>query len=121
MSKTPDKTDEQPPPAPDIASDGSTPDPTADLSYLDDPIEDPAYLDQPDDPTQLIYWQAGSFASALLANPRADQLLRLPSHLGPASIGHDLAEACWHIATAFNRRLDQLRQAAQNDTQEQAQ
>ena len=113
MSKTPA--------TPDIAGDGSAPDPTADLPYQDDPTSDLVYPAPPDDPIESVYWRATSFASALLANPRVDYLLRLKSHLEPASIGSDLADACWQMATAFNHRLGQLKQAAQNNTQEQAQ
>lgn len=71
---------------------------------------------------------AQSFAHAILANPRGDQLLRLPNTHNPEQMGTDLATACWGIALTFEQRVDQYKQAsveklieAQTPTQEPAQ
>jgi len=76
-----------------------------------DMVGQPAYPAPHEYRIHETHWRAGRFADALLANPRADQLLRL-GHLVPGELGHDLADACWHMAKAFNRHLDALKQAA---------
>ena len=63
------------------------------------------------DPIQENYWLATRFADALLANPRADQLLRLGNRT-PGEMGADLARACWNMAETFNRTLDNLKEFA---------
>lgn len=69
------------------------------------------YPDLDEDPIQQDYWRATRFADALLANPRADMLLRL-GNFTPGELGADLARACWHMAKAFNRTLDALKATA---------
>lgn len=95
MSKTPEPT-------------ATPPSATVDKADMVDQLVYPA----PDeDPIQQDYWRATRFADALLANPRADQLLRL-GNFTAGELGADLARACWHMAKAFNSTLDALKATA---------
>lgn len=98
MSKTPQPAETNPAPPPQIEYDPSA---AADAVGCDKPVpENDIYAE--------MRWTAERFATALLANPRADQILRLSPAYTPTQLGGALAQACVSITVGFKSTLRRI-------------